>query len=323
MANATTVTTLPVKSEIYDKRTDMVLVTSATWSMLQGNPDEDNARRVDTETMQGVITPQGIKHKLRYAAALHGYELFIKPGGPPLESLIAKALKDVGVDPSEVSATTEPEGEAEPEDKPEDKPKGKAKKAKTNRLLNQDEVRAAVRRLCADYFDVRCFGAVLTKPVNTPITGPVQVGFSLSIDPVYSQELCITRGVVTKIDDLKDKNRDMGRMAVVPFEVCVTPISVDPFRARATGYSYADHEVLLTGLREMYNMTRSTLRSGACAEKLVVFTHDSPYGNAQAMKLFRRVQIKSSVPNSRSFKDWTVDVDTAGLSGVSVEVLDL
>jgi CRISPR-associated protein Csd2 len=299
----------------------MVLITSAIWSVLQGNPDEDNARRQDPDTLQGIMTPQCLKYKLRQWLEQHGYALFIKPGGAALEQLIYNVLTDVGIDPSKISAEADDE-DADEDNETEGKPKNKGKKSK-NRVLRQDEIRDTVRRLCADYADVRWFGAVLTKPVNWPITGPIQMGFSMSVDPVYSQELGITRSAVTRIDDLKLKNRDMGRMSMIPFEVCTTPISIDPFRARATGFTYADHEMLISGLREMYDMTRSTLRSGVCAEKLVIFHHDSPYGNARALKLFRRVQIKSSVPNSRSFKDWTVDVDTTGLNGVSVEVLDL
>ena len=306
-------------SPIYETRTDMILVTSALWSLLQGNPDEDNARRVDDATLQGIVTPQGIKYKLRYVAAQHGQNLFIRPGGSPLELLTAKALKDVGVDPTEVVA--ESDGDGDDGDNP------KKKKGKKGRVLSQAEIQAVSKKLCEDYFDVRAFGAVLCKPVNAPITGPVQVSFSMSVAPVFSHELGITRGVVTKVSDLQEKDREMGRMPIVPFEVSLTRISIDPFRARATGFTHDDFELLITGIRQMYDMTRSTLRSGVCAEKLVIFRHADKYGNGQAMKLFRRVKVKTDVPGgapySRSFSDWTVEVDETGLSGVTVEIIDL
>jgi CRISPR-associated protein Csd2 len=58
---------------------------------------------------------------------------------------------------------------------------------------------------------------------------------------------------------------------------------------------------------------------------LYVFTHDNPYGNAPAHKLFERIEAerKSNVVAPRSFKDYEVRVDASNLpDGVTLTRLE-
>ena len=58
---------------------------------------------------------------------------------------------------------------------------------------------------------------------------------------------------------------------------------------------------------------------------LYVFTHDNPYGNAPAHKLFERVDAerKAGVVAPRSFKDYEVRVDDQDLpDGVTLTRLE-
>lgn len=59
------------------------------------------------------------------------------------------------------------------------------------------------------------------------------------------------------------------------------------------------------------------------AQKLIVFKHDSVLGNAPANKLFDLVKIEKNTDAApRSFKDYTMTVDTAAVpAGVTVEEL--
>jgi len=59
------------------------------------------------------------------------------------------------------------------------------------------------------------------------------------------------------------------------------------------------------------------------AQKLIVFKHDSVLGNAPANKLFDLVNIEKTTADApRSFKDYKVNVDEAGLpQGVTVEYM--
>jgi CRISPR-associated protein Csd2 len=59
-------------------------------------------------------------------------------------------------------------------------------------------------------------------------------------------------------------------------------------------------------------------------QKLVVFKHQTPLGNAPAHKLFERVSVqrRSTVEVARAFSDYEVVVDRDNLP-TGIEVLDL
>ena len=73
----------------------------------------------------------------------------------------------------------------------------------------------------------------------------------------------------------------------------------------------------------MFDADRSAARGLMSAQKLIVFKHDSPLGNAPANKLFDLVKVQKTCHGApRSFGDYTVTVDKDGLpSGVEVEEL--
>ena len=67
--------------------------------------------------------------------------------------------------------------------------------------------------MCSKFYDIRTFGAVMTTFVKEALNcgqvrGPVQLGFSRSIDPVIPQEITITRVAIATEDDAKKKNTD-------------------------------------------------------------------------------------------------------------------
>jgi len=300
-------------ASVYDRRTDGVGVVSCTNGNLQLNPD-GNLRRIDPYTGRGIMTPQGPKYKIRYGASLRGHELYIRPNGQPLEQIFREALATAGVKLDKVKIENIEVDEEEPK---------KGKKAKGN-PLTPEQIEQTVQVLCKKYLDMRFFGGVLTSPINDHLTGPIQMGFSLSVDIINPEEASITRPVVTSIADAKTKSREMGKMSYIPFEVSVTQFSIDPFRAKRTGFSYDDYELFIELFRHMYDQTKSTTRFGACVEKIILFHHESPYGNAQAMKLYRRINIHTDVPKPSAFSDYTVEVDKTGLDklGITVEEID-
>src|SRR4030095_7687154 len=52
--------------------------------------------------------------------------------------------------------------------------------------------------MCANFYDIRAFGAVMTTGVNCgQVRGPVQLTFARSIAPIVPRELSITRKSVT------------------------------------------------------------------------------------------------------------------------------
>ena len=66
--------------------------------------------------------------------------------------------------------------------------------AKKKWVTGKDKASAAAQWLCANFYDVRTFGAVLsTGPNAGQIRGPVQLSFARSVNPILPMDIAITR----------------------------------------------------------------------------------------------------------------------------------
>jgi CRISPR-associated protein Csd2 len=173
--------------------------------------------------------------------------------------------------------------------------------------------------MCANFFDVRTFGAVMSTGDNCgQVRGPVQINFSRSIDPIIQQEVTITRQAVTRIDDL-EKERTMGRKHIVPYGLYRAEGYVSAKLAnedrKGTGFSEEDLGLLWEALINMFEHDHSAARGKMASRKLIIFKHDSDLGNAPSHLLFDRIDVtpKPDVTAPRSFKDYTVTIDRDNL----------
>lgn len=316
---------VPIPSSVLDRRITIHVFSTATYSNPGGDPERENHPRRDPETQHGIITPMCFKRKLRDNLALAGYSLYITRENVALETFIRGAIESSGVNfKGEVAEGSEDDDDAEePEEK---KAKGKPKGSK----LTQEEKARVTKELCLKFIDNRFFGSTFCNPINQPMTGPVQVGMSVSVDPVEIIDSQITRMVVTKESDLH-KEKTFGRLAVVPFGLYRTEIDLNPVRAKLTGFTWADYDLFMTALRNLYEHSKSTGRAGMEIEKIVVFMHDSPLGNASSKSLRRRVTAVRKNPKGlppselsppRSADDYEISVDTSDLKGIEVEIID-
>lgn len=183
--------------------------------------------------------------------------------------------------------------------------------------------------MCAHFFDIRTFGAVMTlksAPNCGQVRGPVQLTFGRSVDPVVMLEHSITRmAVATEAEAEKQSgdNRTMGRKNTVPYGVYVAYGFISPALAAQTGFSEDDLAVFWRALAEMFEHDRSAARGMMATQKLIVFKHDTALGNASAHKLFERVKItvKDKTKPARAFSDYTVEIDRSDLPP-GVEVIE-
>lgn len=189
---------------------------------------------------------------------------------------------------------------------------------------NEAKAHELTRWMCANFFDVRAFGAVMTTEVNAgQVRGPIQLAFATSIDPVIPLEVSITRMAVTNEKDL-EKERTMGRKHIIPYGLYRAHGFISAKLAERTGFSEGDLELLWRALINMFEHDRSAARGEMAARKLIVFKHDHPMGNAPAHKLFdlvkvQRVEGEVDTP-ARSFADYEVSIDRDGLpTGVTIE----
>lgn len=152
----------------------------------------------------------------------------------------------------------------------------------------------------------------MTTKVNTgQVRGPVQFTFARSLDPIFSQEVTITRQAVTQ--EGTDKEREMGRKHVVPYALYRMDGYISAYLANKTGFSHVDYETLLEALVNMFEHDRSASRGQMAVRKLFVFEHSSKLGNAPAHRLLTLVKANKMTDVVRSFNDYEFTIDREAL----------
>ena len=286
-----------------NNRYDFVLVFDVRDGNPNGDPDAGNLPRLDAESGHGLVTDVSLKRKVRNFVGL------VKGETPPFDIYVKeKAVLNQAHEKAYIAIG------AEEELKGDKKRKGSG-----------DTVDKARQWMCANFFDVRTFGAVMSLGTNCgQVRGPVQLTFARSVDPIIAQEHSITRmAVATEAEAEKQQgdNRTMGRKHTVPYGIYVAHGFVSSFLAKQTGFGEEDLELLWQSLEQMFEHDRSAARGEMATRGLYVFKHDSELGNAHAHALFDRIKIKrkDDVDVPRSFGDYAVSVDEAGLpDGVSL-----
>ena len=311
------------------RRHDFALIFDVTNGNPNGDPDAGNLPRMDPETNPGLVSDVSLKRKIRNYVELArageaGHHIYVQEGAI-LNEMHRKAYVAL---------------------RPDD-----AKAAKEAKLNPRDDAEAIRLRdwMCANFFDVRTFGAVMSTGINCgQVKGPVQMTFANSVEPIMPTEITVTRMAATNEAEKKkaaegsdgegrSDNRTMGRKHIVPYGLYVAHGFISAKFAERTGFSDADLDLLFKALTEMFEHDRSAARGEMTTRRLIVFRHDNALGNAPAHKLFDRIRIGRSVDGdfrplddrglgnlapARKFADYVVQVDTADLPQ-GVEVLDL
>lgn len=286
-----------------NNRYDFVLVFDVRDGNPNGDPDAGNLPRLDAESGHGLVTDVSLKRKVRNFVGL------VKGETPPFDIYVKeKAVLNQAHEKAYIAIG------AEEELKGDKKRKGSG-----------DTVDKARKWMCANFFDVRTFGAVMGLGINCgQVRGPVQLTFARSIDPIIAQEHSITRmAVATEAEAEKQQgdNRTMGRKHTIPYGVYVAHGFVSSFLAKQTGFGEEDLELLWQALEQMFEHDRSAARGEMATRGLYVFKHDSELGNAHAHSLFDRIKVarKADVEVARSFADYEVSIDETDLpSGVTL-----
>lgn len=282
-----------------NNRYEFVLLYDVENGNPNGDPDAGNMPRIDPETGYGIVTDVCLKRKIRNYVELvkgdsTGYRIYVKEG-TPLNQNHLEAYAATGLE--------------------------------TGKKANAFQVNQARHWMCANFFDVRTFGAVMTTGDNCgQVRGPIQINFSRSIDPVVQQDVTITRQTVTRIEDI-NKERTMGRKHIVPYGLYRAEGYVSAKLAndetKGTGFSEDDLALLWDALINMFEHDHSAARGKMAARKLIVFKHDSDLGNAPSHLLFDRVTVAKSetVNPPRKFSDYRVEIDKEKLPA-GVEIIE-
>lgn len=289
-----------------------------------GDPDMGNTPRVDPQDMHGYITDVALKRRIRNYIEIayknqDGMDIIMK-NATNINRFIALAHE---------------------------------KANKENNSKTKDKVYAARDWACANYYDVRTFGAVLsTGPNAGQIRGPVQLTFARSIDPILPLDISITRilvasevkGAVTsedykKWEDEQDESklRTMGRKQFISYGLYEARGFVSANLAEETGFDDKDLKVLFEAILNMYEHDRSASKGQmSVISPLIIFRHigtdtneeqrsrQAKLGCAPAHKLFELVKVtkKDNVEYTRSYNDYNARVKLSSVpSGVEIGFL--
>jgi CRISPR-associated protein Csd2 len=283
-----------------------------------GDPDAGNAPRIDPEDMHGLVSDVAVKRRIRnYVQAARDNEspnaVFVEHA-TNLNRPIALAHEETGGLPT-------------------------GKKGAT-----KDKVEAARDWMCANFYDVRTFGAVMSTGANAgQVRGPIQVAFSRSVDPILPIDASITRmavadtprGVSTseeftqwEAEQPEDKLRTMGRKALIPYGLYLGKGFISAHLAKLTLFSEDDLALFWEALLKMYELDRSASKGlMSVREPVFVFRHvgtdsdsaqrarQAVLGCAPAHKLFDLVDVrkKDGVSAPRSFSDYEVSFRKSAL----------
>jgi len=287
-----------------NNRYEFVLLFDIKDGNPNGDPDAGNMPRLDPETNQGLVTDVCLKRKIRNYVELtqgdnQGYAIYMQK----------KAVLN-----NQHKLAYDAQG-LKPESKQLPKHKDKATALAQAKALTQF--------MCDHFFDVRTFGAVMSTEVNTgTVRGPVQIAFARSIDPVFPQEISITRMAVTNEKDA-EKERTMGRKHIIPYGLYRVHGFISAALAEKTGFSEEDLELLWKSLAEMFEHDRSAARGEMASQKLIVFKHADKLGSAPAYKLFDLIKVTAKNPDvpARHFSDYNVEINPDNISINGVEIL--
>ena len=279
-------------------RHDFELLFDVQGGNPNGDPDNGNTPRADPLTGHLWVTDVALKRKVRnfiadaYGAE-DGYGIYVGEG-VALNAHHRRASESIGL------------------------------KASTKGRSGDDQNRAAAV-LCARFYDVRAFGAVMSTGNNPAgqVRGPVQLACpAVSVDPLPSTELTITRVAVTREEDLQKlaageggKDREMGSKHTVPYALFRARGSITPSFAAKTGFSSVDLGRFWDALERMWALDRSSSRGTTGCRGIHIWTHSDRFGRAHASSLYDRVEVTRpdrDLPAQR-FADYVINVDLDGL----------
>jgi len=273
-----------------NRRHDFVLLFDVRDGNPNGDPDAGNMPRVDSETMQGLVTDVAIKRRIRDWVDASNLELARYKIYVQRESYLNRSRARVFEERADGRQAPPP-----------------------------SEARVW---MCQEFFDIRMFGAVMSmREYNAgQVRGPVQLTFARSIDPIFPQDATIARVALERRENPEGHEDDelsapaygtMGRKSTIPYALYISYGFFNPHFGRQTGVTPEDLEVFWNALLNMWDLDRSSTRGLMACRGLYVFSHESSLGNAPAHRLFDllEVQRKEGVEVPRRFGDYRVSVD--------------
>lgn len=291
-------------------RHDILIAFDVTNGNPNGDPDAGNMPRIEPNSGKGLVSDVCLKRKVRNFVAQfppkpttdNQFGILVQQGNI-LNVEITKGIKAANPDMPKAPKATDKTKAAE----------------------------SAMKWLCKEFFDVRTFGGVLSTGDDVlkgsaygQVRGPVQFTLGMSVDPITTQEITLTRCAVTKEEDAA-KERTMGHKHIVPYGLYVAKAFVSPMFAERTGFDETDLKLFLEALGHMFSNDQSAARAEMAVRSVFAFEHvgtqgennatqnrrEQQLGCAHAHKLFETISIKRNGASPSTFPTAYTDYDVA------------
>ncbi|ERL64691.1 type I-C CRISPR-associated protein Cas7/Csd2 [Schleiferilactobacillus shenzhenensis] len=192
-------------------------------------------------------------------------------------------------------------------------------KKSSDKVLHTDAQKRELRAIaCANWLDVRAFGALLPfkesvkdglESASTGIRGPVSINIGETIQPVEMKDMAITKS--TNFESEEKKGSDtMGNKSMIGFAVYRIDGAISPQQAEQTGFTDEDAESLKMALKTLFVDDASASRPDGSMEVLALIWAESK-GKISAIPAYQiNDLIHVNQPESaRQFRDITIEVE--------------
>ena len=270
-------------------RIDFSIIFDVSNGNPNGDPQRDNAPRVDPNDGFGLVTDVCVKRKVRdYLHDVHGMPLFITRDPVSLNSLLDAVARETDTAGS-----------------------GKKGKQDTEARVKRS------RRLCEKFVDVRLFGAMAETGDNPAgrVRGPLQLSMARSLHPVSASKHQLTRIALTKDEDMGKPNTmtDGNGRQILKYAAYRMDGSFTPSQARRTGATANDLMLFFEAILRCWPRDRASARGLMGVRALYVFQHDTEDGRHHVGDVLDSVTVVCP-RNPSSWSDLTVSINppTAG-----------
>ena len=173
-------------SNVIKNRYDFLFLFDCENGNPNGDPDMGNSPRIDPQDMHGLISDVAIKRRIRNYVQ-------VRYDNKAPNSVFIQHSSNLNVSIAQAHEETD----------------GGLKLNTEKGGAGKDKVRLARDWMCANFYDVRTFGAVMSTGANAgQVRGPVQLTFARSVDPVLPMDISITRMAVAVGDSKKCKSSE-------------------------------------------------------------------------------------------------------------------
>ena len=264
---------------------DFVLLISATNANPNGDPLNGNQPRISIDGF-GEISDVCIKRKIRNRFQDMGQRVFVQSDDRSDDSY--KSLKDRADGCADL-------------------------KAEMGNKKNTDKQKCS-EIACREWIDVRSFGQVFAfkgEDVSLGIRGPVSIHQAVSVSPVDTISMQITKSVNSEAGKESKASDTMGMKSRVGFGLYVVKGSINVQLAEKTGFSQEDAECLKEALRTLFENDASSARPEGSMEvcRLYWWQHNEKTPAVSTARIHRSVKIIPRVDRPRCFEDYDVNIE--------------